>query len=828
MNNSSTPSTDDPPDIPVSSFYDTLHQLLSPEALSAPARPGTAGRFDRYEVLQAIGQGGMGVVVLARDPTHRRSVAIKVLREDLKKSPAARKRFLDEAQHMRRLQHPGIVTVLDAGVLDVGEEEGVPWFSMPYFEQGSLAKALAASGPVGDDRAVAIARSAAGALDYAHRHGIIHRDLKPANILLSADGQAVVTDFGLARTVFNDSVVDPQRGHCEGTAPYMSPAVARGEAEDTRCDIYSLGAVLYEMLTGQPPYKGPTSAAVLGQIKAGPPPSLQSLNPRAPDPLVLVIECAMAREARDRYATMQDFLEDLQRIERGERPLGVRPVAQKTRFVEGWRRLPRPVRTLAPFAALAVVLLVSGVWFLRPRFVIDRVVQSGFLEAGGLSRIGHWDDNETPDFFVPVDAGKKWFVVTPEGDVSRGGPFSVPEAGGNCLVFSAPMDVNRDRLDELFVSWNARTNVFLQARNEGNVPIRQYEFPGTTHVRTNRQNELPSSAHPLINYELPRSCTEAAGIADLDGDGKRELLAFLHSSFAHPRGVYCFDLDGQELKWAFPTAATPKSLNTLDINADGNSELIVGLNSSSNIVSLPDGTDDRHSYVLALDGKGRALWYTELAGYFTTAHPLVIARPDQPPLLYAWVGGGHALRTNYGDPEIGFIVRLDPKNGRVIGEHNPGKSIVAAAATGSDGRTPVRILAADRTGRLHLLDEELRLIRQVKPRPARYGDVIWPSVTATNLVPGGEQVFVLGRMDMEPGNQAVDGSDLEKRGTALYHNPTVLVFDLELRERAAYTVGGQSKDPFWQLCVADLDRDGRQEILWLDKSLRVLRLRGWW
>ena len=103
MNKPSTPSTSDSPDIPVSSFYDTLHQLLSPEALSAPARPGTAGRLDRYEVLQAIGQGGMGVVLLARAPTHRKPVALKVLRADLAKSLAARKRFLDEAQHMRRL-----------------------------------------------------------------------------------------------------------------------------------------------------------------------------------------------------------------------------------------------------------------------------------------------------------------------------------------------------------------------------------------------------------------------------------------------------------------------------------------------------------------------------------------------------------------------------------------------------------------------------------------------------------------------------------------------------------------------------------------------------
>jgi len=396
MNNPSTPPEKDRPDIPVSSFYDTLHQLLPPDPLSAPTRPGTAGRIGRYEVLRVIGQGGMGVVLEARDPTLRTPVALKVLRKDLKTSPAARKRFLDEAQHMRRLEHPGIVTVLDAGVLDAGEVEGVPWFSMPYFEQGSLAKALATSGPLDGERALAIARSVAGALDYAHRHGIIHRDLKPANILLSADGRAVVTDFGLARTLFNDSVVDPQHGHCEGTAPYMSPAVARGEAEDTRCDIYSLGAVLYEMLTGQPPYKGATPDAILDQIKAGPPPPIRTLNAKANSRLAQVAETAMATDLRDRYARMADVVEDLDRIAAGREPLGARAVR---RGLEP-QGLTRARRLWIAVAAVLLATLGAWAWWAaRPQIELPQIELLRSINVGEeATSIEGWATGDPPDF----------------------------------------------------------------------------------------------------------------------------------------------------------------------------------------------------------------------------------------------------------------------------------------------------------------------------------------------------------------------------------------------------------------------------------------------
>jgi sugar lactone lactonase YvrE len=172
-------------------------------------------------------------------------------------------------------------------------------------------------------------------LSFAHRSGIIHRDLKPANILLGANGEICLADFGLARTVFNDSIVDVERQQLEGTAPYMSPAVAAGDAEDTRCDIYSFGALLYEMLTGEPPYKGRSTREILNNIIAGPPRPITSLNPVADRRLVAVAEKAMARELRDRYADMRDIVKDLQQIKDGKKPDGAAKAGNLVPFYVG-------------------------------------------------------------------------------------------------------------------------------------------------------------------------------------------------------------------------------------------------------------------------------------------------------------------------------------------------------------------------------------------------------------------------------------------------------------------------------------------------------------
>ncbi len=302
---------------PVSDNLDPIAALLRLRVLDPPPHPGALAGLGRFEITGLIGVGGMGVVLLGRDPTAARNVAIKVLKPELVQKAEAVHRFLVEARHMQRLSHPNILEVLE-----VSDRPEGPYFVMPFMERKSLAGVIRPGEAAAYDLTLRIAREIAGALQYAHGRGLVHRDLKPSNILLDAAGKAYLCDFGLARTTFNDSMVDVRRAHCEGTAPYMPPEVAAGEAGDTRCDIYSFGALLYEMLTGHPPYEGGTASEVLRRIMAEQPQPIPELNPNAPKGLTRIVQAAMARNLRDRYASMADVLADLTRAENGQEPLG--------------------------------------------------------------------------------------------------------------------------------------------------------------------------------------------------------------------------------------------------------------------------------------------------------------------------------------------------------------------------------------------------------------------------------------------------------------------------------------------------------------------------
>jgi hypothetical protein len=347
---------------PVSAFRGPVGELIAQRMVTPPSRPGLLASLDQFEILRLLGGGGMGVVLLARDSVSGREVAVKMVKSDLLGNPSIVHRFLKEAGHLKRLRHTNVVPVLEIS----NRAEG-PYFVMPYFERGSLAGRIKPGQPMNAEVILDVAAQVAEGLSFAHRSGIIHRDLKPANILLAADGRVCLADFGLARTVFNDSVMDVGSRDLEGTAPYMSPAVAAGDAEDTRCDIYSFGAVVYEMLTGWPPYQGRGTKEILDQIIAGPPRSITSLNPNADRGLAAVAQGCLARELRDRYADMRDVLQDLQRLREDKAPLGRRgarggtPGLPKVLWVSGGLAVTAlaawmfwPAHGPAPVAAVAV------------------------------------------------------------------------------------------------------------------------------------------------------------------------------------------------------------------------------------------------------------------------------------------------------------------------------------------------------------------------------------------------------------------------------------------------------------------------------------------
>ncbi len=253
------------------------------------------------QLERELGRGGMSIVYLARDVRHDRWVAIKILRPELAAAIGA-ERFLREIKLIAALQHPHILPLYDSGA--VGDSL---FYVMPYMDKGSLRERLAQEKRLPVHDALTLAREVADALDYVHRHGIIHRDIKPENILLE-DGHAVLGDFGIARTSGGERG-EPltEVGLVLGTPEYMSPEQASGESTlDGRSDIYSLGCVLYEMLTGQPPFTGPTAQMVIARRFREPAPRVRSARPDVPEAVDDLVATALAQAPEARFASAGD------------------------------------------------------------------------------------------------------------------------------------------------------------------------------------------------------------------------------------------------------------------------------------------------------------------------------------------------------------------------------------------------------------------------------------------------------------------------------------------------------------------------------------------
>jgi serine/threonine protein kinase len=332
-----------------------IARLLRMGLLEPPNRAGSLARLDHYEILGEIGAGGMGLVLKAVDRATVTNAAVKMLRPELEADSRAIAQFLKEARHMRDLDHPHILKVTQ-----VSELPGRHYYVMPYVAGGSLADRIRIGPPLDNATILRVARHVATALAYAHGKGIIHRDLKPANVLIGEAQEVYLADFGLLRTLNNDSLLVLEPSHCVGTVAYMAPAVAAGQAEDTRCDIYSFGAVLREMLTGRPPYEGRSSHEILRQVTSTPPAPIKTVTPKAHPGLAKIAEWAMARELRDRYAQMADVVADLDRVVEGREPLGPTGRGEK-----GLPWLSRRWRWVAALGILAAGCLGAWAWSMR-------------------------------------------------------------------------------------------------------------------------------------------------------------------------------------------------------------------------------------------------------------------------------------------------------------------------------------------------------------------------------------------------------------------------------------------------------------------------------
>jgi serine/threonine protein kinase len=299
-------------------------------------------RLGQYEILEEIGRGGMAVVYRAYQPYLNRYVAIKVLRPHLSDDRGFIDRFQREALAASKLEHDNIIRIYD-----IGQEGDLHYLVMSYVDGPSLAAKLAKEGALDLSTALTIVREVGAALDYAHGQGVVHRDVKPSNILLTSKGKAILSDFGIARAASDSRLT--QTGAVVGTPAYMSPEQAEGHAVDGRADLYSLGVVLYEMLTGRAPFQADTTAAVLYKQVHTPPPSLSALNPALPKAVERVVLRALQKDKNKRFQHASEMVLAL-----------TQAMARQTRHKS-------PVPVPAVLAVAVLMIAVTGVWLSSSR-----------------------------------------------------------------------------------------------------------------------------------------------------------------------------------------------------------------------------------------------------------------------------------------------------------------------------------------------------------------------------------------------------------------------------------------------------------------------------
>src|SRR5689334_2608176 len=273
---------------------------------------------ERYEIGGVLGRGGMAEVHRGRDLRLGREVAVKVLRSDLARDPSFQVRFRREAQAAASLNHPAIVAVYDTGE-DRTTTGATPYIVMEYVEGETLRDVIRREGHLSPERAMSLAADICGALDFSHRNGIVHRDVKPGNVMITPQGTVKVMDFGIARAVSDSAATMTSTAAVIGTAQYLSPEQARGDSVDARSDVYSMGCLLYELVTGAPPFMGDSPVAVAYQHVREDPRLPSSINPEVPPELDAILLKAMSKNPANRYQSAADMRNDLLRAVAGQR-----------------------------------------------------------------------------------------------------------------------------------------------------------------------------------------------------------------------------------------------------------------------------------------------------------------------------------------------------------------------------------------------------------------------------------------------------------------------------------------------------------------------------
>ena len=376
----------------------------------------------RYTVGQMIGTGGMADVYLGLDTRLDREVAIKVLRRDLAKDPAFVARFRKEALAAGGLNHPGIVAVYDSG-----EENNSPYIVMELVSGQTLRQKLQA-GQLPLSTSLEIIKGILQALDYSHNKGIIHRDIKPSNIMITDSGDIKVMDFGIARATDDIGATLTNTWNVVGTAQYLSPEQATGEMADGRSDLYSLGCLMYELLTGQPPFTGETPVSVAYQHVSSPLTPASQINPALDTNLDQMLEVVLAKDPNNRYQDAAAMLEDLEHVIKGE------PVTTKIKKIFPRRKL---FTSLTVFAA-GITLLAVGYFASAPTGVsikVPNVVGLTETDARVLLKDFNINIERAPDAKIPLDrVASQLPLATSDAAAGSSVTLTISEGPGNTTI----------------------------------------------------------------------------------------------------------------------------------------------------------------------------------------------------------------------------------------------------------------------------------------------------------------------------------------------------------------------------------------------------------
>ena len=441
-------------------------------------------KFGRYEIKGEIGRGGMATVYHAYDPRFEREVALKVLPREMLHDPQFRTRFEREAKTIAMLEHPAIVPVYD-----FGEEDGQPYFVMRYMTGASLTERMK-RGPMTIREAAHLYSRLAPALDEAHAKGIIHRDLKPGNILFDQYGEPYISDFGIAKIAATQS--NMTGSSIVGTPAYMSPEQAQGEGIDGRSDIYGLGVILFELLTGQQPYHGDTPMSVVIKHITDPVPHILDVKPDLPTAIEAVIEKAMAKDRDLRFSTVKALTEALNAVANGETPnledldktlpTSPKTIISKHPVIESNAVLPKqarepggsppaPRKKSGPWIGLGAVTLLVCVMAVAlfiffkdklPFLAASTPTRSSISSLTDTPEVPRPTGKDTPGALLPLGASN---TLTPGATPTLQGP---PRIGGADLIAilnnndiwvmrvdgSHPLQITKDAAGKINLNWS--------------------------------------------------------------------------------------------------------------------------------------------------------------------------------------------------------------------------------------------------------------------------------------------------------------------------------------------------------------------------------------